>query len=315
LATKNQTQTTNIKNQTNLTYREQMLTLPAKSTTELNFPDTTPNYVHVNNYSGGTAYFGKSVYPSSTRYDMIVDGYGDNLYGSPNGFKKAYLYNDGADVVNLKIMSFEAPFEPSSLKGGGGTASSVSQSPASNGNVTVVGYNVPLPSGDNNIGRVIVSDMPAQTFTMDTLPAGTNNIGHVNVDILPPLAQGVSHIGTVGIDGGVTITSMPPVEVSNQPVKQSHQYYEGTVGDTTVLFDMAGDTVSQIAFLKNDGGGDLYVAFDGVDPNVAGNEGNGLNMRIHLLGGESLSDIPRKCGSVSFVRPAGGTGNVRFLGI
>lgn len=313
-------QLTNIKNQVNLTYREQMLTLPAKSTTELNFSDTSPNYIHINNYSGGTIYFGKSVYPSSTRYDMVVDGYGDNLFGTPNGFKKAYIFNDGADITNIKVTSFESPFEASSLKGGGGTATSVSGGGgvATNTNSTIVGYNVPLPSGANNIGKVVVTDMPPQTINFTSLPAGTNNIGHVNVDVLPALAQGVSHIGTVGIDGGVTISSMPPVEVSNQPVKQSHQYYEGTIDSAVatagVTFDMGTDSVNYCSFIKNDGNTDVYIGFDSVDPSVPANRGNGLNECIRLAGGESISDFPRKCSIVRFFRITG-AGSVRFLGV
>ena len=86
--------------------------------------------------------------------------------------------------------------------------------------------------------------MPPQEMVFDTLPAGTNNIGRVNVDKLPGLAAGVSHIGSVGIDGGVTISAMPPVTVSNEPVKQSHQTYEATVTTVASTFNMAGENVS-----------------------------------------------------------------------
>jgi hypothetical protein len=302
----------------NISTREALVTIPPKTISDLNFSETTPNYVHINNYSGGTIYFGKSVLPSNTVYDMIVDGYGDNLYATPNGFKKAYIYNDGADNVNLKITSFQAPFEPSSLKGGGGTATSTSTGgPAADVRSTIVGFNVPIPAGDNNIGRVVVSSMPAQTFALDTLPAGTNHIGSVTVDQMPALAEGVSHIGTVGIDGGVTITSMPPVQVSDQPVKQSHQYYEGAVDFATytpVVFDFAGDTINQVIYCKNDGDTDLYLSFDSVDASIPANRANGLNMAIRIAAGEAISDLPRKADKVQFFRIAG-NGAVRFLGV
>src|SRR3954464_106476 len=191
----------------NISAREELIQIPAITIVDLDFMNTSPNYVYINNYSATTLYFGKSVLPSATVYDMVIDGNGDNLFASPNSFRAAYLYNDGADIANCKITSFVAPFEPSSLKGGGGmaTAGGGGGGIATDVNALITGYNVPLPAGNNHIGVVTVDTMPAQTITMAELPAGTNHIGSVAVDSLPPLATGTSHIGSVGVDGGITI--------------------------------------------------------------------------------------------------------------
>src|SRR3954463_11507188 len=167
----------------NKTFRETTLTLAGKSTTELNFPDTNPNYVHINNYSAGSLFFGRNVFPTSNMYDMIIDGFGDNLFGSPNGFKKAYLYNDGTDPVQFKITTFENDFDPATLRSTGGTSTGDTTTLVE-GTVDsrIVGFNVPLPSGANNIGRVVVSEMPDQTINFTELPAGDNHIGSVDVD-------------------------------------------------------------------------------------------------------------------------------------
>lgn len=310
---------TNKEQSANITAREQLLTIPAKTLVDLDFMDTYPNYVYINNYSGGTLYFGRSVLPTNLVYDMIIDGYADNLYASPNSFRSAYLYNDGADVCNCKITSFVATFEPSALKGGGGTAAAGSTGPATNvnSNSTIVGFDVPLPSGANMIGHVVVDTMPAQTFTMDTLPPGTNHIGEVSVNSLPALATGTSHIGSVGVDGGVTITSMPPVQVSDQPVATQHQYYENNIDSATTAGYMypfpGGATINMINFLANDGTTDLYVTFDTIDPSVPANRASGTNGAIHLLAGESISNFGRKCTGINFFRVTG-AGNVRFVG-
>lgn len=303
----------------NITAREQLLTIPAKTLVDLDFLDTFPNYVYINNYSGGTLYFGRSVLPTNLVYDMIIDGYGDNLYASPNSFRSAYLYNDGADVTNCKITSFVATFEPAALKGGGGTATSGTTGPATNVNSdsTIVGFNVPMPAGNNHIGIVTVDTMPAQTINFTELPAGTNHIGSVGVDSMPALATGTSHIGSVGIDGGVQITSMPAVQVSDQPVATQHQYYEGTIDAATttgVMYPFPGAaTINMINFLSNDGTTDLYVTFDNVDPSVPANRATGTNGALHLLAGESISNFGRKCTAINFFRITG-AGNVRFLG-
>jgi hypothetical protein len=301
----------------NITAREQLITIPAKTIIDLEFMDTFPNYVYINNYSGGTLYFGRSVLPTSTVYDMIIDGHGDNLYSSPNSFRTASLYNDGADVVNAKITSFVAPFNPAALKGGGGMAAATSSGPASNVTANITNFDVPLPSGNNHIGVVTVDTMPTQTITMGELAAGTNHIGSVSVDSLAPLSSGTSHIGSVGIDGGVTITSMPPVQVADSPVATAHQMWDGvvdsaTVGMTSFVFANQG-TINMINYVKNDGDTDLYFAFDTIDPTVPANRTNGVNGAIRLRAGESISDFGRKCSQINFFRITG-NGNVRFLG-
>jgi hypothetical protein len=306
---------TNKEQSANITAREQLLTIPAKTLIDLEFMDTFPNYVYINNYSGGTLYFGRSVLPTNSVYDMIIDGHGDNLYSSPNSFRAAYLYNDGADVVNCKIVSFVSDFNPAALKGGGGTATVTTTGIADT--VSINNFDVPLPSGNNHIGVVTIDDMPAQTFTMAEMPAGTNHIGSVAVDQMPALATGTSHIGSVGIDGGVTISSMPPVQVSESPVAAAHQVFDGTVDSATfdqVVFDFGIDaSINNINYIINDGDTDLFVSFDGVDPSVPANRVSGLNFCIRLLGGESISNFGRKCSSVHFFRTAG-AGTVRFLG-
>lgn len=300
---------TNKTNSANITAREQLITVPGFGLIDLEFLDTYPNYVYINNYSGNTFYFGKSVLPSATQYDMVIDGYGDNLYANPNSFQKAYLYNSGGTDANLKVTSFVAPFEPSSLKGGGTTTVNA---PASNVNSTVTAFSTSLPTGNNVLGHVIVDQMPTITVN-NSLATGANHIGSVTLDGgLPALPTGSSHIGSVGIDGGVTIASMPPVTVSSSPVATQHQFFEASIAQTTVNFVMSAP-INNINFIKNDGTTDLWITFETLDPSIAGNRATGVNMGIHLLGGEAVADLGRQCQQVNFYRTTG-TGNVRFLG-
>jgi hypothetical protein len=247
---------------------------------------------------------------------MVIDGNGDNLYSSPNSFRAAYLYNDGADICNCKITSFVAPFEPAALKGGGGTATAGGGGGiAADVNALITGYNVPLPAGNNHIGVVTIDTMPPVNVTQGALAAGTNHIGSVAVDSLPALATGTSHIGSVGIDGGLTITSMPPVTVSDTPVATAHQYYEGTIDSAAgaaVNFVLSAP-INNINYLKNDGDTDLWIGLGTVDPSVPANRTSGQNMCIHLLAGESIDNFGRQLSQLNFFRTTG-AGGVRFLG-
>ena len=108
-----------------------------------------------------------------------------------------------------------------------------------------------------------MTSLPAQSFTLDTLPAGINKIGKVEVDKLPALSSGISHIGSVGIDGGVTITDMPPVTLSNEPIRQQHHYFEGTIGTTETVYDLLDKDLLTIEFISNDDkDNDLFISFD-----------------------------------------------------
>ena len=294
------------------TWRQATINLKPQLVNEFVFPDTKPNHVHINNLGAGNLFLGVSVIPSPVISDMRISGYGENLYAQESGFTRIQIFNDGTDEQLIKLVSFEHDFNPATIKptiisgdtGGGGGGEPFDG--------VIKGFSVPLPSGANNIGRVVVSEMPNIDVVLDTLPAGVNQIGRVKVDTLPALVEGVSHIGSVGIDGGVTISAMPPVTVSNEPVKSSHQSFEATVTTTEVVFDMGVESVNRIQFINNEGDTDLFVSFDATPATSA--ISSGLNKSFRLRAGEILEDMPRKSSKIRFIR-ATGTGIVRFVGV
>lgn len=294
------------------TQRKQRLTLKPGIVNEVLFQDTKPNHVYVNSYGAGKLYLAMQGIPSPTRYDLFIDSFSDGIFGQENGVTRVLIYLDGVSPVDIDLTSFEAPFNPLILApqkviaSGGGSG-------GSGGNVTIQGFTTALPPGSNNIGKVVVTDMPPVSFTLDELPPGSNNIGKVDVNTLPPLANGDSHIGRVTVENGLTIDSMPPVQLTNDPVKQSHEFFEGSVGTSEVVYDMTPRNLTKISFISNDDPtNDLYVSFDET-PAVTG-QNSGQNGVIHLLPGESISELGRKCSKIRFIR-ANGSGNVRMLGV
>ncbi|MES5883195.1 hypothetical protein [Bacillus cereus group sp. MG21] len=287
---------------TNSTWREQTLTLPPKTVYDVVFPDTKPNHYHINNLSSAMIYLGVSVLASPKTYDIAVTGNGDNIHARDLGVTRITLYNDSPDKARIVLTSFEEKFNPSVLAGRGGSVT-VSGGGGGAGGV-ITGFNASLPSGDNNIGRVKVTEMPAIDFALSTLPAGSNMIGKVEVAKLPPLASVNGKIGDVGILGGVTITSMPAVDLQvskDLNVKEKSYndffYQEPNVEQTEVVFTT---DLSRIIFISNDGQNPLKVTLN--------------NRTITLLQNEVIEELPLITKTIKLVRPSG-SGNARIMGV
>lgn len=287
---------------TNSTWREQTLTLPPKTVYDVVFPDTKPNHYHINNLSSAMIYLGVSVLASPKTYDIAVTGNGDNIHARDLGVTRITLYNDSPDKARIVLTTFEEKFNPSVLAGRGGSVMVSSGGGGAGGVIT--GFNASLPSGDNNIGRVKVTEMPAIDFVLSTLPAGSNMIGKVEVAKLPPLASVNGKIGDVGILGGVTITSMPAVDLQvskDLNVKEKSYndffYQEPNVEQTEVTFTT---DLSRIIFISNDGQNPLKVTLN--------------NRTITLLQNEVIEELPLITKTIKLVRPSG-SGNARIMGV
>lgn len=293
------------------TWRQKSITIQAGSMMEITFPDTKPNYFHINNLGAGRIFFGADFHPNRNIYDMEIGSYGENLYGQETGRERVYLYNDGATENLLKLTTFEHDFEPSSIKPS--TTNVTGGTGGGGGDTVIAGFSVPLPAGANNIGRVVVTEMPTQNISFTSLPSGTNNIGRVNVDTLPPLAEGVSHIGTVTVGNGLTITDMPPVTVQNfGETSTNHTVFDGDVTNAVTTIDLTANPINQINYISNDSDtNDLYISFT----NATVPAGNGLNGTIRLRPNESIENIPRRTTVVYLRRDTGLTGIARFLGV
>lgn len=294
---------------TNSTWREQTLTLPPKTVYDVVFPDTKPNHYHINNLSAAPIYLGVSVLASPKSYDIAVTGNGDNIHARDLGVTRITLYNDSPDKARIVLTTFEDKFNPAVLAGRGGSVTVSGGGGGGGAGGVITGFNASLPSGDNNIGRVKVTEMPAIDFALSTLPAGSNMIGKVEVAKLPPLASVNGKIGDVGILGGVTITSMPPVTVTDKATSDKHISWDAYVAKTVESFTIP-TGLTRFVFITNDGNTDLYIMFDSLTATETSNRG--LNGYILLRPGETLNDLTRVANKINFVRKDG-AGTVRFL--
>lgn len=266
-------------------YREQQHTIAPGQLLQVSFSDTMPNHFYLNNLSTADVYLGISILPDPTKYDLYVGPSEQRVTGRDKGVQQAYLFNDSPSPATVVLTTFSKPFDPTVLIGtnaSGGTSSRPSSG-------IISGFTVPLPAGNNNIGNVDIETMPP-------LPAGTNNIGQV---IVP---------------NAITIGAMPPIEVTNDPVRGYHHMFDGAVDNVTVVVvDFAPLNVTKFSYITNDDTvNDLFIAFNDdpiVTTGAAGKDGT-----IRLKPGESLTDLGRMASKIRFVRAAG-NGTVRMLGV
>lgn len=305
----------------NSSSRQRSVSIPANSRITVDFPDTKPNYFYLNNLSVSEVYLGVTMIPDQVRYDKMVGPSQETIFARDQGVKSIQLFNGTGSQAVIDLTTFEKEFDPAVLAAATTVLASGGGSGAAFDGI-IRGHTSPLPAGDNNIGRVKVTEMPAITVTQGPLQEGTANIGKVQVTSMPSLPTGNATIGNVGIVGGVTIDSMPAVTLNGNvslsdnatfAIKGAAQYYgyNASIGTTEVVLAL-GFEVTNFKYITNDDAtNDLLIAFNtGV---TTGSE-NGLNGVIRLKPGETLQELNVKATTIKFKRAAG-TGNVRFLGV
>lgn len=295
---------------TNSTWREQSVTLPPKTVYDVVFPDTKPNHFNVNNLSPANVYLGINTIPSPQTYDMMVSANGENMHARDLGVTRVMLYNDSVNTARIVLTSGEEKFNPAILASRGGNAIVSGGGSGGGGGGVITGFTASLPSGNNNIGRVAVTEMPAIDFVLGALPPGSNTIGKVEVTKLPPLASVGGKIGDVGIQGGVTITSMPPValsgkvEIGKEVVMEQKSYTTGQLFykqiDVQQTEQILNVSLKRIIFIANDTDAELIVKINDVE--------------FLLLGQEVIDELPLTVATISLKRVKG-NGMARIMGV
>ena len=304
------------------TVREQQLTIPAKSTRSVDVQQTMPNHFNINNLTATDVYLGIAMVPDTSKYDLYVGPSQSDVTGREKGVSEIRIYNDSATDAQIILTTFVKEFDPLILKPAG--ASSGGSGGGGSYDGIIRGFNAALPAGSNNIGKVVVSEMPPVTVQQGPLQESTANIGKVQVTSLPALPAGTAKIGDVGIQGTATVIvqSMPPVSLDGNvnlsdnatfAIKGAAQYYgyNASVGTTEVVVSL-GYEVTNFKYISNDDtANDLLIAFNAAT--TAGSE-NGIGGVIRLKPGETLQELNVKATAIKFKRAAG-AGNVRFLGV
>jgi hypothetical protein len=256
----------------NQTWRQSNFTIKAGSEYELVLDDTTPNQAYINNYGLGKIYVGINMIPNDTKYEFCIEGAGSNVIGRPTAFTRLYFYNPSLTDASVSVMSCYDNFSMNILKNvnislSGEVADQIKY------DGVIKGFDVPLPVGNNSIGKVEVSKLPV-------IPEGTNNIGNVKVSQLPAIPEGTNNIGNV------KITELPPIpegvnNIGNVNITNQNDYFskEYTLSENET--DTINYLFNDVVMVSNDGINDMTVKFL--------NNNNVLGPNIILKSNECIS--------------------------
>jgi hypothetical protein len=288
----------------NQTWRQSNFTIKAGSEYELVLDDTTPNQAYINNYGLGKIYVGINMIPNDTKYEFCIEGAGSNVIGRPTAFTRLYFYNPSLTNCSISVMSCYDNFSMNILKNvnislSGEVADQIKY------DGVIKGFDVPLPTGNNSIGKVEVSKLPV-------IPSGTNNIGSVNVAQLPALSEGTNNIGNVNVSQLPALpegtNNIGSVKVSELPTnKENYHSTEFTFQSGSVTYEI--DYIfNEIAYIINEGTAPLQVSFKRNDNNYGQN--------IILNQGQQITNI--KLSGIAYKITPLGTGckfNILLLGV
>lgn len=304
------------------TWRERQVDLHP-GVNEITFADTKPNHILINNLGSSVLTFGATIIPNLSIYDKQINPFGEMLYARDTGLTRCLVYVEGLDNCSIILTSFEDVFNPAAL------ASSTSNGGSSGGGGSfdgvIRGIAVPLPSGNNNIGRVVVTGAPANTPTtlIAPIPNGPNKIG--KVEIVDPLPAGTNKVGKVEIAdplptgankiGGVDVVSPLPAGmnhigvVSVQP-KTKHCHYVQVVTTTETAITLP-FTVKEWNYISNDGDNDVLIA---LNSKTTMDTQNGENGVIVLKKGESISHFIIDTNTIK-LKTVKDSSSIRLLGV
>ena len=248
-------------------------TVPAFSITTIEYMDTKPNYFRVQNRGTTELYCSTNNMPTTKHYDFAVAGKKMKMFAEPYNRTRLYIFNPSGSDVEIAVLSFQAEFDPLTL-----ALSEIEVEIPSNFEVTtaITSFNTSLPTGNNKIGKVEVTNGPASAditsikkgveeslLKFDTLMGAARVAGQTNLyDILLAL-ETISFFDFV-----------PSIKTFEEKNK-----------NTTTKIVEGNSSHYFVHMLTNDGAGDLTVHFKA--------DKDSSESTITLKPGESITDF--KC--------------------
>lgn len=143
-------------NETNLTWREQEISIKGKNTEQLTFIDTKPNHFVVKNHGQSTVYIGLTYTPKTNYYDLKVEPGASAVIAKVVGCGFIWLYNDGTESAIVQVTSFyNKEINVNFLAAGGVTAAEMKEVIGGTATETIIkSFGAALPAGSNHIGEV-----------------------------------------------------------------------------------------------------------------------------------------------------------------
>ena len=171
-------------------WREDKITIEGGEVYRLYFEDTVPNMFLVQNPNGVILKVSIGGIPTTDNYEFLIGTNSSETIGRPKGSRYLYLLNDNSENAIVTVYSIKDTFDINILKN-----TTVSMDNATvNVDGIVKGFKagVSIPSGNNDIGNVGVTDASAarlKTAISQLMTSGGSDIG-TGMETLKTLVSG-----------------------------------------------------------------------------------------------------------------------------
>lgn len=175
-------------------YNRQKITIPGQSLYTVDFGEMQPNFYRLNNMDDVTLYCSTNNIPSQKFYDFKANPFSVANYAEPKISSKLYIYNPVNKDVDAIIFYWSDEFDPTFMAVG---EISLNNEGVVETDGIVKGFTTSLPSGNNTIGKVEITNTSKEPVPV---------IGSMNLTNSLPMGSNV--IGKVGIDGNVNLATV-----------------------------------------------------------------------------------------------------------
>ena len=263
-----------------------------KSLVKIDFTDVRPNMFSITNGGKGDLYVGIETLPGDTKYQYIIPKGNNKIIGRPVGQFSIYFYNPSS--TESLPYTLEVTLENYNIGATKDTNVNVTVPESIKFDGVIKGFNIPLPEGNNHLGKVPLNELPAgdkhlgNVSIENPLPTGENNIGKVTPvgGDLDTLAEKVEQVIT-GLSKQANIlqeitsikSAIRELQMGSQIIPDFLRSYDQTSGD---IIEM---NFIKVPMISNDGSVDITV-------NIGGGS-------ITLKPGEVLTDLELKGSGIS----------------
>ena len=270
-------------------------TVPAFSITTIDYLDTKPNYFRVQNRGTTEIYCSTNNMPTTKHYDFAVAGKKMKMFAEPYNRTRLYIFNPSGSDVEVAVLSFQAEFEPLTLAL---SEIEVEMPKDFESSMAITSFNAPLPTGNNKIGKVEVTNSPAEADITEI-----KEYTHATADALiklmgpPDSTSGKFNLSTIIEFFQLLLNKSPQDNMINLA---SFMPYVSllTLATNIMAIEKAGENNGTLIYqgelpkcisihmLKNDGTGDLAVRMYDGNASIADSP-----KILHLKPGESITDF------------------------
>ena len=254
-------------------------TVPAFSITTIDYLDTKPNYFRVQNRGTTEIYCSTNNMPTTKHYDFAVAGKKMKMFAEPYNRTRLYIFNPSGSDVEVAVLSFQAEFEPLTLAL---SEIEVEMPKEFETSMAITSFNAPLPTGNNKIGKVEVTNGPAAA-DVTSIKTNTNNILSKLGNLMSNTTTFPEKVNLYDI-----LSVLLPLSSANSFFRKVSTFEENEKSTDTVLCT---NKACVIHMLTNDGAGNLVIKIKGKEDTQVSS--------LTLKTGESIADLKIDAASIT----------------